>query len=85
MGMLVEDEWRDTDPIAETGKAGEFQRMDSAFRDRITADGTSGFKAEAGRYHPYVAHGRPLGASNADLSFTQEAQRRPKPSSRATM
>ena len=27
----------------------------SIFRDRITADGSSGFKAEAGRYHLYVA------------------------------
>ena len=26
---------------------------------RITADGSSGFKAEAGRYHLYVAHGCP--------------------------
>ena len=43
----------------ETGKAGEFQRADSRFRDRITADGSSGFKAEAGRYHLYVAHGCP--------------------------
>ena len=38
---------------------GEFQRADSRFRDRITADGSSGFKAEAGRYHLYVAHGCP--------------------------
>ena len=29
------------------------------FRDRITADGSSGFKAEPGRYHLYVAHGCP--------------------------
>ena len=41
---------------AETGKAGNFQRVDSVFRDRITADGSSGFPAEAGRYHLYVAY-----------------------------
>ena len=29
------------------------------FRGRITADGSSGFKAEPGRYHLYVAHGCP--------------------------
>ena len=31
----------------------------ASFRDRITADGSSGFKAEPGRYHLYVAHGCP--------------------------
>ena len=56
MGMLVDGKWRDEDLPQETGKAGNFQRIDSVFRDRITADGSSGFKAEAGRYHLYVAY-----------------------------
>ena len=57
MGMLVDGQWRDDeDPPAEIGQAGNFQRVDSVFRDRITADGSSGFPAEAGRYHLYVAH-----------------------------
>src|SRR5439155_25622322 len=43
----------------ETGKTGEFQRVESKFRDRITADGSSGYKAEAGRYHLYVAYNCP--------------------------
>ena len=30
-------------------------RSESQFRDWITADGATGFKAEAGRYHLYVA------------------------------
>ncbi|XP_055954734.1 glutathionyl-hydroquinone reductase YqjG-like [Patella vulgata] len=34
---------------------GAFQRKDAAFCNHITADGSSGFKAEAGRYHLYVA------------------------------
>lgn len=34
---------------------GAYLRGDSAFRDWVTADGSSGFKAEAGRYHLYVA------------------------------
>ncbi|RYF15814.1 MAG: glutathione S-transferase family protein [Comamonadaceae bacterium] len=34
---------------------GEFVRTTSAFRNRITADGSSGFPAEAGRYHLYVS------------------------------
>ncbi|XP_060072839.1 glutathionyl-hydroquinone reductase YqjG-like [Ylistrum balloti] len=34
---------------------GEFVRTAPAFRDWITADGSSGFKSEAGRYHLYVS------------------------------
>lgn len=30
-------------------------RQQSRFRDRVTADGSSGFRAEPGRYHLYVA------------------------------
>jgi len=59
MAMLVDGQWRDEEPAAQTGKTGAFQRVDSAFRDRITADGSSGFKAEAGRYHLYVAYNCP--------------------------
>lgn len=59
MGILVNGQWRDEDLAAETGKAGAFQRIESRFRERITADGSSGFKAEAGRYHLYAAHGCP--------------------------
>jgi putative glutathione S-transferase len=40
---------------AETSAAGAFVRQKYAFRDRITADGSSGFPAEAGRYHLYVS------------------------------
>jgi glutathionyl-hydroquinone reductase len=59
MAMLVDGEWRDEDPVNEIGKAGNFQRVDSVFRDRITADGSSGFPAEAGRYHLYASYGCP--------------------------
>ena len=59
MGVLIDGVWRDEELPQESGKAGEFKRVDSAFRDRITADGSSGFKAEAGRYHLYVAHACP--------------------------
>lgn len=37
------------------GKSGEFKRKESAFRNFITADGSSGFKAEKDRYHLYVS------------------------------
>jgi putative glutathione S-transferase len=59
MGVLIEGIWRDEELPQETGKSGEFKRVDSSFRDRITADGSSGFKAEPARYHLYVAHACP--------------------------
>lgn len=34
---------------------GEFVRQQSRFRDWVTADGSSGYRAEPGRYHLYVA------------------------------
>ena len=40
---------------AETSKDGAFVRQQYTIRDRITADGSSGFPAEAGRYHLYVS------------------------------
>ena len=40
---------------AETNAKGAFVRQEYRFRDRITADGSSGFPAEAGRYHLYVS------------------------------
>ena len=59
MGVLIEGVWRDEELPQEVGRAGEFRRAESRYRDCITADGSSGFKAEAGRYHLYVAHGCP--------------------------
>jgi len=53
MGMLVDGVWHDDDPPADSG--GRFVRPDSMFRDRVTCDGSSGFKAEAGRYQLVTA------------------------------
>ena len=55
MGMVVDGRWTEEVP-AETGTSGEFRRIASAFRNRITADGSSGFPAVAGRYHLYVGY-----------------------------
>jgi putative glutathione S-transferase len=55
MGMVVDGRWTEEVP-AETGTSGEFRRIASAFRNRITADGSSGFPAAAGRYHLYVGY-----------------------------
>ncbi|XP_067676741.1 glutathionyl-hydroquinone reductase YqjG-like [Haliotis asinina] len=38
-----------------TNVKGEFVRKESAFRNVVTADGSSGFKAESNRYHLYVS------------------------------
>jgi len=59
MGVLIDGVWRDEEFPQEVGKIGDFRRADSRFRDRIASDDSSGFKAEAGRYHLYVAHGCP--------------------------
>lgn len=40
---------------SETNARGAFVRQPYAIRDRITADGSSGFPAEPGRYHLYVS------------------------------
>jgi putative glutathione S-transferase len=40
---------------AETSASGAFVRQEYTIRGRITSDGTSGFLAEAGRYHLYVS------------------------------
>lgn len=38
-----------------TNEKGEFVRKKSNFRERVTADGSSEFKAEPNRYHLYVS------------------------------
>ena len=54
MGMLVNGVWTDDDG-ARQGKDGSFQRVESQFREQVTADASSGLPAQAGRYHLYVA------------------------------
>ena len=54
MGMLVNGFWHDEDPPT-VGSDGSFVRLESGFRDRVTGDGSSGFKAEAGRYYLVTA------------------------------
>ena len=53
MGVLVNGEWRDEQAYAD--ETGTFVPFEPVFRDWITADGASGFKAEPGRYHLYVS------------------------------
>ncbi|MDX2436046.1 MAG: glutathione S-transferase family protein [Acidobacteriota bacterium] len=54
MGLLVDGKWHDQwYETKNTG--GRFVRKEAQFRDRVTEDGSSGFKAESGRYHLYVS------------------------------
>ena len=58
MGLLVDGEWKDHwYDTKSTG--GRFVRKSAQFRDRVTADGSSGFKAESGRYHLYISYACP--------------------------
>jgi glutathionyl-hydroquinone reductase len=58
MGMLIDGQWHEqaTDT---RGKSGSFERTAATFRRKISADGSSGLRAEAGRYHLYLAFGCP--------------------------
>lgn len=54
MGQLVDGVWQ-AETLGVRSKDGRFVRAKTQFRDFISADGSSGFKAEAGRYHLYVS------------------------------
>ncbi len=53
LGMMVDGKW--TTEWTERDQTGKFNRMPTKFRNKITADGSSEFKAEAGRYHLYIS------------------------------
>lgn len=60
--MLVDGKWQsDWQPVQGTDEKGGFVRQTSSFRSWVTKDGapgptgTGGYRAEAGRYHLYVA------------------------------
>lgn len=58
MGMLIEGRW-DEHATDTRGKTGSFDRTAATFRGKVSADGSSGFKAEANRYHLFLAFGCP--------------------------
>jgi len=51
--MLVEGEWKTQKQFQ--NEEGRFVRSTTSFRDWVTADGSSVFLAEAGRYHLYIS------------------------------
>ena len=54
MGVLIDGQWRD-DWYDTEKTGGAFERPTTTFRRWVTADGSSGFPAAAGRYHLYLA------------------------------
>lgn len=58
MGMMIDGEWHQGWHNNKKTK-GRYKRATTAFRNFVTADGSSEFKAERGRYHLYVSHACP--------------------------
>lgn len=52
LGLLTEGKW--VSEREQEDSQGKFVRPSTTFRNKITADGSSGFKAESGRYHLYI-------------------------------
>jgi glutathionyl-hydroquinone reductase len=52
-GMLVNGQW--TKEPYQQDPEGRFKRNPTKFRNWVSADGSTGFKAESGRYHLYVS------------------------------
>jgi glutathionyl-hydroquinone reductase len=57
LGMLVDGKW--VKDWTERDENGRFNRMPTHFHNKVTADNSSGFQAEPGRYHLYVSLGCP--------------------------
>ncbi len=65
LGQLVEGKW--VSKREQEDSKGRFVRPSTTFRDRVTADGSSGFKAESGRYHLYISWACPWANRTAIL------------------
>lgn len=53
LGLLADGKW--VSEREQEDEQGKFIRPSTTFRSKITADGSSGFKAESGRYHLYIS------------------------------
>ena len=58
MGSMIDGVWH-KDDAERNADDGRFVRSMTSFRGTVTADGSSGFQAEPGRYHLYVSHACP--------------------------
>jgi glutathionyl-hydroquinone reductase len=64
-GMLVGGEWKIEERRGD--EEGRFVRTSTAFREKVTADGSSGYEAETGRYHLYISWACPWAHRTAIL------------------
>lgn len=72
LGQLVKGQW--TTEWTERDEQGQFQRMPTQFHHWITPDGSSGFKAEPGRYNLYISLGCPWAHRTALLWKLKELE-----------
>ncbi len=63
LGILKDGKW--ISRREQEDSKGKFIRPSTTFRDQITADGSSGFKAEPGRYHLYISWACPWACRTA--------------------
>ena len=63
LGILFDGKW--ISRREQEDSQGKFIRPSTTFRDKITADGSSGFKAESGRYHLYISWACPWACRTA--------------------
>lgn len=55
MGQLVDGRWDDGNILRNHDEKGLYFKLNSVFRERISADGSSPFPAQSGRYHLYCS------------------------------
>lgn len=65
LGILKDGKW--ISEREQEDSEGRFVRPSTTFRNQITADGSSGFKAEPGRYHLYISWACPWANRTAIL------------------
>lgn len=65
LGILKDGKW--VSQREQEDSQGKFIRPSTSFRNHITADGSSGFKAEPGRYHLYISWACPWANRTAIL------------------
>lgn len=63
LGILKDGKW--ISQREQEDSEGKFIRPSTTFRNKITADGSSGFKAERGRYHLYISWACPWACRTA--------------------
>lgn len=63
LGVLKNGQW--IPEREQEDSQGKFIRPSTTFRNQITADGSSGFKAESGRYHLYISWACPWACRTA--------------------